>query len=87
MRQIKKIQKTCYDCVLSNAFFKYHINFDKCKDSFLGVLVTIINANTGNLTQCTTIPLCRFMRSFDGVKKGTYFNMSPPNVAAENSKS
>ena len=86
MRQIKKSKKHAM-IVYYLMHFLSTINFDKCKDSFLGVLVTIINANTGNLTQCTTIPLCRFMRSFDGVKKGTYFNMSPPDVAAENSKS
>ena len=30
-----------------------------------------------------TVPRCRFIRSFVGVRKGTYFNMSPPVVAAD----
>ena len=35
------------------------------------------------LSRAGTVPRCRFIRSFVGVRKGTYFNMSPPVVAAE----
>lgn len=31
------------------------------------------------------VPLCRFIRSLVGVKKGTYFNIVPPGVPAKSS--
>ena len=33
----------------------------------------------------TFVPLCRFIRSLVGVKKGTYFNIVPPGVPAKSS--
>ena len=36
-----------------------------------------------SLSRTGTVPRCKFIRSLVGVRKGTYFNMIPPVVAAE----